>query len=123
MYAGLDKRRSPRVAVDIKAQIVKNGKLRGPVPVRDLSCHGALLRMRSLFEPGESLYLSMPLSSKSPIDVKAKVIRSVTICSAWGFTKYDIGIEFTNLAEKSKERIADTVDKFLEKIKPAEQHG
>lgn len=121
MYIGVDKRRSPRVPVDIKAKVVENGKLKGPVVVRDLSCHGALLKMRSLFQPGESVYLSMPLPAVGTVDVKARVVRSVTVCSAWGFTKHDIGVEFVKLVEDQKEKIKDTVDLLLEKLqKPAE---
>ncbi|MGB2706010.1 MAG: PilZ domain-containing protein [Candidatus Omnitrophota bacterium] len=96
-YTGTEKRRSPRVPNGTKARIT--GKhIRKIGSVLNISRHGALLRSRSFIKPEEVVNISVYLPSETrPIDIKGRVIRTVTTCSAWGFCKFNVGIEFLNV--------------------------
>jgi len=114
-YAGIEKRRSPRVEDGIKIRIFDKN-IRTPAPVINISRHGALVRARNLPHLGEVLDCSLYLPTQTePIDLKGRVARIVTTCSAWGFRRFNIGIEFLNLVLAQKEKLSRTVDCLLEK--------
>ena len=113
----IEKRRSPRVLCGkkVKAFVQPVDK---PIHVHDISYHGALLKTRTSISAGDKLDLSMDLPvGSSTIDVTAKVVRMVTICNPWGFCNFDIGVEFTDLIEAHKAKIAKTVEHLLDSMK------
>ena len=115
-YAGIEKRRSPRIPDGIKVRI-SGGNIRKLVPALNISYHGALLRVPHFFDTNEIIDLAMYLPTEvNPVNIKARVVRAVTICSAWGFREFDIGVEFPNLVRDQKEKLTKTMDYLLEKI-------
>lgn len=109
----IEKRRSPRVLCGKKVKAVDK-RLKKSIAIRDISYHGALLKTRTLIDPGEVLDLSMDLPMMAnPIDLNAKVVRTVTVCTAWGFRNFDIGVEFIGLNDSHKEELKSTVNYLL----------
>ena len=110
----IERRRSPRArcSKQVKA-FTRNTKK--PLAVHDISCHGALLKTRTSFDAGETLNLafSLPLETV-PIDIDARVVRKITICTAWGFCNFNVGVEFKNLIEAQREKLAKTVEYLRE---------
>ena len=111
----VEKRRSPRVICGKKVKAVEK-RLKKSIAVCDISYHGALLKTRTSIYPGEVLNLSMDLPMMSnPIDLNAKVVRTVTVCTAWGFRNFNIGVEFIDLIKSQKEILTKTVNYLLNK--------
>ena len=114
-YTGIEKRRSPRVDDGIKIRIFDKN-IRTPAPVINISRHGAFIRTRNLPRLGELLDISLYIPTETePIDLKGRVVRVITICSAWGFRRFNIGIEFLNLVQLQKEKLTETVNYLLNK--------
>ena len=114
-YNWSEKRRSQRVPVKLRAGISKKN-LEKTAPTVDISCHGVLVRTRSSFNPGEEVKLSLDLPIKEkPVQFKARIVRTVTICSAWGFKNFDVGMKFTSVAHQQKKDLEKTIDYLLEK--------
>ncbi|MGB2706008.1 MAG: PilZ domain-containing protein [Candidatus Omnitrophota bacterium] len=114
-YTGTEKRRSPRVDDGIRIRIFDKN-IRTPVPVINISRHGALIRTSNLPNLGEMLDLSLFLPTEGePIGIKGRVVRIVTICSAWGFRRFNIGIEFISIVETQRKKLAKTVEYLLKK--------
>lgn len=114
-YTGVEKRRSPRVEDGIKIRIFDKNT-RTPAPVINISRHGALIRTRNLPRLGDLLEISLYLpNGTEPIDLKGRVARIVTICSAWGFRRFNIGIEFLNVVTTQRKKLAETVEYPLKK--------
>jgi len=114
-YRGVEKRRSPRVEDGIKIRI-SNKNIRPPAPAIDISQHGALIRTSNSPNLGDTLDLSLYLPTETePIGLKARVVRIVTVCSAWGFRSFDIGVEFVSIIETQRKKLAETVEYLLKK--------
>ena len=110
----IERRKSPRARCSkhVKA-FTRNTNKR--LAVHDISCHGALLKTRTSFDAGETLNLALNLPQETvPIDIDARVVRKITICTAWGFCNFDIGVEFMNLIESQREKLASAVDYLRE---------
>lgn len=115
-YVGIERRKSPRIADGLKGRIF-NQKIRRRIPVLDLSYHGALLKAPRIINSGTVVMLSVYLPTETrPLDVKARVIRSITTCSILGFKSYKLGVEFTNLADEQKEKLADGIYYLMKKM-------
>jgi len=109
----IEKRKSKRVLCNKRVKVLDKflGK---PMLANDISCHGALLKTRTSMYEGDMLKLAMHLPiEKDPINVNAKVVRTVTICTSWGFRNFDIGVEFLNLNDSHKEKLTRTVNYLL----------
>ena len=118
-YTGIEKRRSFRVNDGITAKIA--GKIiKRPIPVINISRHGALLKVRYLFRMRKihNILLYLP-DERIPLSLKARVARTVTTCSAWGFQNVNIGVEFLSLTQPQEEALARTIRYLLEKQKSA----
>jgi len=114
-YTGIEKRRSPRVGDGIKIRVFDKN-IRTPAPVINISRHGALIRTRNLPRLGELLDLSLYLPTETElIDLKGRVVRIVTICTAWGFRRFNIALEFLNLAQLQKEKLTKIINYLLNK--------
>ena len=112
-YAGMEKRRSFRVNDGITAKIA--GKIiKRRIPVINISRHGALLKTRYLFRMRRihNILLYLP-GERIPLSVKARVARTVTMCSAWGFHSVEIGVEFLNLTQPQEEALSKTMDYII----------
>ena len=108
-YASAERRRSPRVPSDIKARVFAKD-IASDISVLDVSFHGALLRTPSLIEIGETLGLSMHIPTDSDsLDLEGRVVRVVTVCSAFGFRSFNIGMEFFNMLQDEKQKLSETI--------------
>ena len=116
-YTGVERRRSFRINDGIKAKIV--GRIiKRPIPVINISQHGALLRSYTISRLGRMLDLLFYLpEDRGILSVKARVARVVTICSAWGFHRFDIGIEFLGLLPAEEKKLEKVISYLLEKNK------
>ena len=109
----VEKRKSKRVLCKRKVKVLAK-HLRKSMIANDISCHGALLKTRTSMYAGDILNLVMHLPiERKPISVNAKVVRTVTICTSWGFRNFDIGIEFIDLSDSHREKLTRTVNYLL----------
>jgi len=114
-YAGIERRRSPRVSDGIKARIFDKD-VDDTVAVLNISFHGALLNTPYLINIGKILNLAMRLPVEAgALDVTARVVRVVTVCSSLGFRSFNIGVEFLNLVHDQKEKLTETIHHLLGK--------
>lgn len=103
-----EKRRSPRVAGDITAQIVGKKDFSGYVRVSNISEYGALLSMSKDLKIGETIELNMYLPIfPQPIHVNSKVVRVIPPKEKTGI--FDTGVEFIDIAREDKEKLIETV--------------
>jgi len=108
-YTGVERRRSPRVASGIKARMFAKDAT-SDVAILNVSFHGVLLDTPNLMEIGETLTLTMHVSTDpGPLDLTGRVVRVVTVCSALGFRSFNIGIEFLNMHHDQKEKLSQAV--------------
>ena len=110
-----EKRKSPRVNVVNKVSARIIGKhIHRLLKIVNISCHGAFMRIPRFIQKGELLqiFIYLPVNPK-PLIAEARVVRTVTTCSALGFLRQYGGVEFVNPACDVRDKLADTVDSFL----------
>lgn len=108
-----DKRNAARIYGDITAKII-NKDFEGKVNVLNAGYRGALLRSARDILTGTVLEIKMflPLFPQ-PIDVKAKVLRSVAKEEEGKGVAFDIGIEYTEISNIDREKLIETLDALL----------
>ena len=110
-----EKRRSSRAICGKRVKVFEK-RLERPFYIRDISRHGALLKTRTSLYKDDILDLAVNLpTEKKPLDLSARVIRTVTVCTAWGFRNFEIGVEFLDLVETQKEKLQRAADYLVDK--------
>ena len=94
----VDRRRSIRIKLKDsmkRSVLIKN--IRKKAGIINMSYHGALLKMRSMLNLNDIVMLSIhfPFESR-PVNIKARVVRTVSTIGLLGFTSYKTGVEFLN---------------------------
>jgi len=114
-HTGAERRRSPRAASKIKARIFAKD-IAGDVAVLNVSFHGALLRTPGIIEIGETLNLAMSIPTHPDLlDLTGRVVRVVTVGSAFGFRSFNVGVEFLNILQDQKQKLSETIFHLFKK--------
>ena len=115
-YRGTERRRSQRIINGIRARLCKDC-VEVPVRLHDINYHGALLSTKRFLSEGESFDIFLYLPKRlSPVEARAYVVRSVSLCSDSGATSFDVGVEFSNIVEAQKRKFKKVIDKVTEKL-------
>jgi|GEM_PF-3397322 len=116
-YTGTEKRRSSRAVSRIKAKVFDKD-FEEDVAVRNVSYHGALLRIPQFVEIGRPLNLTMYLpDGVGPINVNGRVVWTETARSFFGFRSLNVGVEFSNMLYDQKQKLSEAMYYLLKKIR------
>jgi len=113
---GAERRRSTRVPSNMTARVSAKD-IADEVAVLNVSFHGALLHTPGIIEIGETLNLAMHIpTERDPLDLAGRVVRVVTVCSTLGFRSFNVGIEFLDMLQAQKQKLAETIYHLLKKV-------
>lgn len=113
--AHIEKRQVGRIYGEMAARI-HTDDFEEYAEVLNTGYHGALLRCARDFQQGMIIGLKMYLPIfPQPIDIKARVLRSVVLQDPGKAPAYDIAVEYTAISNIDKEKLVETIDVLHEK--------
>lgn len=88
------------------------------IKVLDISYEGALLRTTQQLKSQDTIDLNIYLPIfPQPIEVKAKVIRVIPAKIESQPPSFDVGVKFLNISPPDKEKLIETVDLFIKRLR------